>query len=303
MERDKTVTLDQLRYFVETALHQHVSKAARILNVSPSAISHAIAKLEDELGQKLFFKVGTRIRLTKAGEQLTEEAKNLLDHANQLHSRFSKQHSELKGLYRLAATPVLCEHLLVKAWARMQTNYPLLLCDLKSEKSADVVDGVVSGNTDAGLCFSPLANSRLHSTVVFTGNLVPVVSSKHPQLKLKGSNISKLSEYPVAAARAHQGIDVCEHHPALEKYNLKQKPIFLFDSYQSALSYIECSEAWGLVPDIIPKLTKWKVKPVPIPRNWESRYSINFLTEANRQDCAVFACLLKNIREQINNLL
>ena len=45
-----SMNFDQLRYFVETARFEHIGKAAKSVAISPSAISHAIANLEDELG-------------------------------------------------------------------------------------------------------------------------------------------------------------------------------------------------------------------------------------------------------------
>ncbi len=56
------MTLDQLQYFVEAARRQHIGQAARFLNISPSAISHSIAALEEEFGQSLFEKQGRQIR-------------------------------------------------------------------------------------------------------------------------------------------------------------------------------------------------------------------------------------------------
>jgi DNA-binding transcriptional LysR family regulator len=63
----KLMTLDQLRIFVAVAERQHVTQAARALNVAQSAASHAIAALEARHDTKLFDRVGRRIELTEAG--------------------------------------------------------------------------------------------------------------------------------------------------------------------------------------------------------------------------------------------
>jgi LysR family transcriptional activator of glutamate synthase operon len=56
--------IDQLIYFAETAKEEHIGRAAKILGISPSAISHSIASLEGELQLKLFQKKGKNIFLT-----------------------------------------------------------------------------------------------------------------------------------------------------------------------------------------------------------------------------------------------
>jgi DNA-binding transcriptional LysR family regulator len=63
------MTLDQLRIFVAVAERQHVTQAARALNLAQSAASNAIAALESEHDTQLFDRVGRRIELTEAGRE------------------------------------------------------------------------------------------------------------------------------------------------------------------------------------------------------------------------------------------
>ena len=62
--RGAGMTLEQLRIFVPVAERQHVTQAARALNLAQSAASHAIASLEARLDTKLFDRIGRRIELT-----------------------------------------------------------------------------------------------------------------------------------------------------------------------------------------------------------------------------------------------
>ena len=61
------MTLDQLRYFLAAARFEHIGKAAQSVSISPSAISTAIAALEDELGCELFRREGKSIVLNVSG--------------------------------------------------------------------------------------------------------------------------------------------------------------------------------------------------------------------------------------------
>ena len=61
------MTLEQLRIFVAVAERQHVTQAARALNLAQSAASHTIAALEARHDTKLFNRVGRRVELTEAG--------------------------------------------------------------------------------------------------------------------------------------------------------------------------------------------------------------------------------------------
>ena len=72
------MTLEQLRIFVAVAERQHVTGAARALNLAQSAASHAIASLEMRHDTKLFDRVGRHIELTEAGRALLVEARTIL---------------------------------------------------------------------------------------------------------------------------------------------------------------------------------------------------------------------------------
>ena len=60
----------QLKYFSELAKRQHLNKTAQEMLVTPSAISSSLARLEKEMGVKLFDRVGRNIRLNNYGKIL-----------------------------------------------------------------------------------------------------------------------------------------------------------------------------------------------------------------------------------------
>ena len=64
----------ELKYFLAVAREEHIHRASEKLRVSPPALSKAIARLEDELGKKLFAREGRHIRLTDEGRALKARA-------------------------------------------------------------------------------------------------------------------------------------------------------------------------------------------------------------------------------------
>src|SRR3546814_10898983 len=70
------MTLDQLRIFVAVAEREHVTQAARALNLTQSAVSAAIATLEDRHGAHLFDRVGRGIAPTEAGRAFLPAARD-----------------------------------------------------------------------------------------------------------------------------------------------------------------------------------------------------------------------------------
>lgn len=72
------MTLEQLRIFVAVAERQHVTQAARELNLTQSAVSSAVAALEARHGVSLLDRVGRNVVLNPAGQVFLAEAKAVL---------------------------------------------------------------------------------------------------------------------------------------------------------------------------------------------------------------------------------
>lgn len=72
------MTLDQLRIFVEVAERQHLTQAAAVLFLTPSAVSTSIKSLEERYGTALFHRVGRRIEISDAGRIFLVEARRAL---------------------------------------------------------------------------------------------------------------------------------------------------------------------------------------------------------------------------------
>lgn len=80
------IDLRQLRYFVAVAEEEHVGRAAELLLISQSPLSRQIAKLEKQLGLRLFERAQQRISLTSDGRVFLAEARAVLRHAERLEN-------------------------------------------------------------------------------------------------------------------------------------------------------------------------------------------------------------------------
>ena len=116
--------LRHVRTFVAVADVGTVSKAAQQLHVAQPALSRQIANLEDELGLKLFDRVGRRLLLTSEGEQILVECRALLNHA----SAIAEQARILKrgdvGVLHVSASPHLIEGIFPEFLQHYAQRYP-----------------------------------------------------------------------------------------------------------------------------------------------------------------------------------
>lgn len=263
--------LDQLQYFVETARRQHIGQAATYLNISPSAISHSIAALEEEFGKVLFEKQGRQIKLTHNGKLLLDRAEFILSEVVRIQEDLSTGQTIQRGHYRIAATHLIASEFLTPAWFEIQSKHSSLTGTLHSMKSGEVISKVVSGEIDLGFCFSPHSGTNHEQELIHTGQLVLSFGKKHPFLKDK--KIEELSRFPCTSALAAQGIDNCENHPIFRKLKITQKITNLFDSYDIAIEALKSNTTWTLLPDFLAYKHRNEIETY-IPKNWEAEYKL-----------------------------
>lgn len=116
--------LRHVRTFVAVADVGTVSKAAKQLHVAQPALSRQIANLEDELGIKLFDRVGRRLILTSDGEQILVECRALLNHARAIGEQAQVLRRGDVGVLHVSASPHLIEGIFPEFLRDYAQRYP-----------------------------------------------------------------------------------------------------------------------------------------------------------------------------------
>ncbi|HRY50412.1 MAG TPA: LysR family transcriptional regulator [Candidatus Paceibacterota bacterium] len=160
--------LRQLRYFVAVAEEGNISRAAKKIFLTQPALSRQIKALEDEIGQCLLERQAHSIRLTPVGEALLREARELLQHAEQMIERV---HSAGRGVrLRVGYAPSLAAGMLSVAVENFTQVHPNARVELFDLATKEMLDGLESGKLDVvvtvgqqhetrGLVWTPLTRA------------------------------------------------------------------------------------------------------------------------------------------------
>ncbi|MEO5676942.1 MAG: LysR family transcriptional regulator [Usitatibacter sp.] len=116
--------LRQLRTFVTVAEVGTVSRAAERLHIAQPALSRQIMALEEELGVKLFDRVGGRLLLSAAGERLIGDSRGLLNYARELSELAQGMRRPDAGLLKIAASPHFIDSVFPEFLKRYAKRYP-----------------------------------------------------------------------------------------------------------------------------------------------------------------------------------
>jgi DNA-binding transcriptional LysR family regulator len=134
--------LERLRVLHAIALHGSVTAAADALHVTTSAISQQTAKLQREVGQRLFEREGRSIRLTPAGELLADHATRILSDFEEARTDLEAHRGTVIGSLSLAAFPTAARGLVPGALCALQGRHRRLnvtLRELEPEQSLPLV--------------------------------------------------------------------------------------------------------------------------------------------------------------------
>jgi DNA-binding transcriptional LysR family regulator len=114
----------RLRTFVTVAEQGTVSKAALHLRIAQPALSRQLGELERELGIALFDRIGRRLSLTGAGEQLLGTCRGLLGSVNELSEQAELLRRGDAGVLKVAASPVQMETVFSTFLHQYAKRYP-----------------------------------------------------------------------------------------------------------------------------------------------------------------------------------
>ena len=186
-----SVDLGELQVFLMVAKEGSFSRAAERLYRTQPAISLAIRKLEDGLGQPLFVRGARPIRLTDAGTLLKDYAERLIN----LRDEVKKGLSELEGLKRGELSLGVNEssiHALLPALAKFRELHPGVQVRVHRMFSRDIPHEVLNYRLDLGAVSFVPRDAQLLATEILKDELTLVVPPKHNLAKKREVDVAEL---------------------------------------------------------------------------------------------------------------
>ena len=131
-----------MRVFERVVDEGGFAAAARAMDMSAPVVTRLVADLEDHLGTRLLQRTTRRLSLTEAGQGYLSRVRNILQDIDEAHAVTSSHTTELAGLLRLHAPPVLASYVIAPLLAEFRRRYPKILIDLQVEsvKEAPIED-------------------------------------------------------------------------------------------------------------------------------------------------------------------
>ncbi|WP_394200558.1 LysR family transcriptional regulator [Shewanella waksmanii] len=173
-------SLAAIQTFTVVAKEQSFSRAASLLNITPSAVSHQIKLLEQQLNVSLFHRKSHGVGLTAAGENLQKFAS--LGIQNIQHGVHQSQFASQRTRLVIAAIPSFCERFLIPKLSQFYAHHPDIEIEIMAQDN--IVD-FNSSHCDAHIHFGSGDYVNLHSEWLAKELVYPVC---HPDLTSVSTN-------------------------------------------------------------------------------------------------------------------
>ena len=189
--------LRDLEYFLAVVEAKSVTLAARRVHAAQPTLSHALARLERELGERLLErKARAPLRLTDAGELVAARARQALSALTALEDDLSALRGQVGGNLRVAAIQSLSATLLPGVLATLAREYPAIKPSVRTLAAESIARAVASGRADVGLLAgAPRSSLRgLSVKVLFEEPLVALMRRTDPLARSKTLRVARLAQ-------------------------------------------------------------------------------------------------------------
>lgn len=188
------LSLQLLDQFVVLARTKNFTRAAEELHLSQSALSRAIQKLEDQLGQPLFERKPREVVLTELGELLLQRAKHILQLMEDTFSELSE--AGRRGRIRLGAIPTIAPYFLPSLLSSFAKKYPDIAVIVQEDTTENLIKRCHHGEIDLAILALPLVAKNLEVEALFDEELLLVVPVGHPLATSKTLPIDAVEHFP-----------------------------------------------------------------------------------------------------------
>jgi DNA-binding transcriptional LysR family regulator len=258
--------LSQLRILVAVADHENFTEAALHLEISQSAVSHAIAALEEHLGVVLFLRGRHGAHLTPVGAEIVKHAREIVHRADEISKAAALAKGLQGGQVRIASFRSVATHLLPSVIANFHQRFPAIAVSLTEHDDYPQVEQALrEGRADIGFTLMPVNDSDIEAWEVlrdeFVALLPPSFHTHSKQLSWQELVDQPLIMPPKSDLMMHQ----LHNHINAQGYSLK------IDYEVGTDATIVSLVAQGLGATILPRLAAEPIPPsvqvysLPVP--------------------------------------
>ncbi|HBO21983.1 MAG TPA: LysR family transcriptional regulator [Providencia sp.] len=240
------MTLTQLEIFTTVAEFKSFTLAAMKLNISQSAVSHAVKSLEKDLNVTLFVREQNHTTLSEIGNILLMRAHNMLSIQESMIQEAQAANGLKKGVLRIGSFgPGSSSRILPPILAQYRRQYPLINIIVDEGDDESVIHWLQDKRIDIGFVILP--DERFDTFKVKEDQMVAILPLGHPLAEYDKVSLKQLCEFPFNLTQAGSGktvMDLFHAQKLVPKIQFKTRQLL------STFSLVARGEAVSIVAQL-----------------------------------------------------
>lgn len=172
---------NQLRYICAIAETGSFSRAAEYCHITQPSLSQQVLKLEEDLGAKLFDRLGRSVRLTEAGRAFLPHARSILHQMEAARSGIDDKRNDSRGSVAVGVIPTIAPYLMPRYTAVFGKRYPEARLRIIEETTPVLVESLRNLSIDLAVLALPLRHKEFDLFPLRTEPLFAVLPKDHPK--------------------------------------------------------------------------------------------------------------------------
>lgn len=238
-----------LEAFLSIAERGSFQRAAAHLNLSQTAISHRMRKLEEDLGLKLFARTTREVTLTRAGIDFLPKAQQAIAELEQSFDELKQQGAKRQERLDIACLPVFAINYLPPILSRFHKAQPSVQVRIFETPSAAIVELVQSGDVEFGLSVVQTNRWDLDVETVSAAPLVLTCPAKHALAKKRAVGWADLRNVPLIRVGAKTAIRPMIDD-ALSAARVALDWQYEVQHVETAVNLVDAGLGCAIVPDV-----------------------------------------------------
>jgi DNA-binding transcriptional LysR family regulator len=241
----------RLKVFRAVAEQASFRKASEWLHLSQPAVSQHIHALEEELGQRLFDRSGTRTSLTPAGRLLLKYADRSARVLEEAKTALAKLDGEASGELRLGASTTVAQYILPRMLGSFLKDNPRVTLSVVSGNTEEIVALLLHDSITLGMIEGPSRSKEVHAEKFLDDRMTLIAPPSHEWNGIGSVPLKSLMNVPLLLREQGSGSRrVVEQ--ALKKAGLPLTQLHIqmeLDSTEAIISGVEAGLGLGFVSE------------------------------------------------------
>jgi LysR family hydrogen peroxide-inducible transcriptional activator len=193
--------LHQLRYFCAVADTGSFSRAAEQSHVSQPSLSQQILKLEDELGARLFDRLGRSVRLTELGKTFLPRARAVLRELEAARGDVVERKESISGTVTVGAIPTVAPYLLPHVLSSFSRKFAQAQVTVVEEITPILLERLRASAVDIAVLALPIRGHEFEAFPLLTEPLFAVLPKNHALAHRRSISLKDIRKEPFLLLR------------------------------------------------------------------------------------------------------